>query len=64
LNRFKTYADSAYTPITITQGALNTMMPWGYYSKMKEEDLKAIFAYLKSLPPIKNEVEKFTPPTN
>jgi mono/diheme cytochrome c family protein len=64
LSRFKTYADSTYTPAEVSHGALNTMMPWGYYSKMKDEDLKAIFAYLKSLPPIKNEVEKFTPPTN
>lgn len=38
----------------------NTLMPWKMYSGMKEEDLKAIFAYLQSLEPQKNKVDKFT----
>ncbi|MEI6408789.1 MAG: c-type cytochrome [Bacteroidota bacterium] len=31
-------------------------MPWMNIAKMTDEDLKAIFAYLKSLPPVKNAV--------
>jgi cytochrome c553 len=31
-------------------------MPWQYFNKVKDEDLKAIFAYLKSLPPVSNAV--------
>lgn len=31
-------------------------MPWQNYTNMKEEDLKAIFAYLKSIQPIDNAV--------
>ena len=31
-------------------------MPWEGYSKLPEEDLKAIFAYLKSIKPVKNIV--------
>jgi mono/diheme cytochrome c family protein len=31
-------------------------MPWQAYQNIKEEDLKAIFAYLKSLPPVDNLV--------
>jgi mono/diheme cytochrome c family protein len=31
-------------------------MPWPAYRNLSDEDLKAIFAYLKSLPPIKNKV--------
>jgi hypothetical protein len=31
-------------------------MPWNYYLNATDDDLKAIFAYLKSLPPIKNAV--------
>ena len=31
-------------------------MPWENYRGMTDEDLKAVFAYLKSLPPIKNQV--------
>lgn len=37
-------------------------MPWQNYGKMKDEDLKDIFAYLKSLPPIKNVVPQPVPP--
>ncbi|MDW8105657.1 MAG: cytochrome c, partial [Armatimonadota bacterium] len=38
------------------------IMPWHQYAKMTDEDLKAILAYLKSLPPIKNEVPELIPP--
>lgn len=31
-------------------------MPWQSYSNMTDEDLKAIYAYLKSIPPIANKV--------
>jgi hypothetical protein len=32
------------------------------YAQLSEEDLKAIYAYLKSLPPIKNQVPNPIPP--
>jgi len=38
-------------------------MPWPNYVNMKEEDLKAIFAYLKSLPPVSNLVPSPVPAT-
>ncbi len=38
------------------------IMPWHNYAQMSDEDLKAIFAFLKSLPPIKNEVPEWIPP--
>ena len=31
-------------------------MPWPVYRNMTDDDLKAVFAYLKSLPPIRNQV--------
>lgn len=31
-------------------------MPWQNYAQMKDEDLRAIFAYLRSIKPIRNEV--------
>lgn len=37
-------------------------MPWPNYINMKEEDLKAIFAFLKSLPPVDNLVPAPIPP--
>lgn len=40
-------------------GRENTIMPWGMYGKMKEEDLKAVYAYLRTVKPISNKVEKY-----
>lgn len=40
-------------------GKQNTMMPWAMYGKMKEGDLKAIYAYLRTVPPVSNKVEKW-----
>jgi hypothetical protein len=37
-------------------------MPWINYVNMEEEDLKAIFAYLKSIPAVKNVVPPPVPP--
>lgn len=37
-------------------------MPWPAYGQMTDEDLKSIFAYLKTLPPIANAVPAPVPP--
>lgn len=37
-------------------------MPWQGIGQLKDDDLKAIFAYLHSLPPIKNQVPDPIPP--
>jgi hypothetical protein len=49
---------------TVEPGTFNSMMPWAYYAHMNEEDLKAIFTYLQSIPPVKNQVVKFDAPAN
>jgi cytochrome c553 len=36
--------------------ALAPPMPWPVYAKMTDEDLKAVYAYLRTLPPVKNFV--------
>jgi mono/diheme cytochrome c family protein len=36
-------------------------MPWQDYAKLTDADLKAIFAYLKSLKPVKNQVPASVP---
>lgn len=61
VTRFKQYADSGYVNPKIAPGEFNSNMPWTMYSGMKEEDLKAIYAYLKTVEPIPNQVVKFTP---
>ncbi len=37
-------------------------MPWMDYAQMTDEDLRAVFAYLKSLPPVSNVVPAPVPP--
>lgn len=61
VNKFKAYADSNYQSAAVEKGNFNTVMPWMMYSKMKEQDLAALFAYLKTVKPIKNEVKRFEP---
>ena len=36
---------------------LNSIMPWGYFRNMTDEDLKAIFAYLQTLPPVQHRID-------
>ncbi len=60
LQRFKIYADSAYKPIDVKDGEFNTVMPWTRFGTMKTEDLKAIYAYLRTVKPVKNQVTKFS----
>jgi cytochrome c2 len=61
LNRFKAYVDSAYVPPVVDKNGMNTPMPWMMYAGMSTNDLEAIHAYLMSLSPITNDVERFTP---
>ncbi len=37
-------------------------MPWFNYARMSDDDLRALFAYLQSLPPITNAVPPPAPP--
>lgn len=37
-------------------------MPWQNYRQIKDEDIRAIFAYLKSIPAVKNIVPNPAPP--
>jgi mono/diheme cytochrome c family protein len=62
LLRFKIYADSSMVLPEIREGDLNTIMAWSLHGKMKEEDLRAIYKYIRSVKPISNKVEKFTTP--
>lgn len=42
---------------------LNQIMPWHFYRNMTDEDLKAIFADLRTLPPVPHHVDNTEPPT-
>ncbi len=61
VNRFKQYENQSYEDIRkVPEGAYNTLMPWTMYAGMKEEDLKAIYAYLQSIEPVEHEVVRFS----
>ena len=59
VTRFKMYSDSTYMSYKVEPGQFQTLMPWMAYTNMEEHDLKAIFAYLQSLPPVNNHVVRF-----
>ncbi|HRD52040.1 MAG TPA: c-type cytochrome, partial [Flavobacteriales bacterium] len=63
VGRFKQYADSSYVPPTVNweAGDFQTVMPWMMYASMTEEDLGAIYDYLRSVKPVAGRPEKWTP---
>ncbi len=64
LNIFRERSDSTVLHKVLKPGEFNSIMPWVMYGNMEEADLKAIYAYLQTLPPIKNAVQVFTPAAN
>ncbi len=42
---------------------LSSIMPFGEFANLTDDDLKAIFAYLRTLPPVKHRVDNSLPPT-
>ena len=62
------YYDDALFLSTMRTGSvrarkLNASMPWRAYGKMTDDDLKAIFAYLRTLKPVHHLVDNSEPPT-
>jgi mono/diheme cytochrome c family protein len=59
IGRFRTFA--TYTTATAPQApkGKNTLMPWISFSGMTDEDLGAIYDYLKTVPPVDNKVNSF-----
>lgn len=64
IQRFKIYSDSSGKKISVRPGEFNSVMPWTMYAGMNRQDLRAIFAYLKTIKAIPNKVEKFTSTVN
>lgn len=59
VSRFKMYSDSTYVPYKVAPKEFQTIMPWTAYTQLDEHDLKAIYAYLQTIPPVSNSVVKF-----
>lgn len=59
IGRFRAYANmTAETAPAVPRGR-NTIMPWLAFSKMTDEDLGAIYDYLKTVKPVENRVVTF-----
>lgn len=58
---FKSRSDSATLYTNVEPGQFNSIMPWTMYGKMTKEDLEAVYTFLRTVKPIKNQVEKFVP---
>ncbi len=63
IGKFKAFVDSSGHPMMIPVAAhqKNTVMPWTVLGGMTEEDLGAIYEYLRTIPPVKNAVTTFVP---
>ncbi len=58
VKKFRSFSDISKTTPVSTAG-FQTIMPWYDYGSMNEGDLKAIYAYLKTVKPVNNKVIKF-----
>jgi mono/diheme cytochrome c family protein len=41
---------------------LRASMPWYFFGKMTDDDLKSIYAYMKTVKPVKHQLDNFEPP--
>ncbi len=57
ISKFRTNASPEN--VNRNPGKQNTIMPWTFFGRMKDNDLKAIYAYLRTVPPIQNKVVKW-----
>jgi mono/diheme cytochrome c family protein len=62
INKFRAFRDSA----KMHQKAdfmteYNTIMPWTMYAGMTDQDLSAIYDYLRTVKPVTHKIEKWTP---
>lgn len=59
IDKFKAFESAEHTTLGEHEKAQNTVMPITAYAGMTREDLAAIYAYLRTLKPVTNRVEKF-----
>jgi hypothetical protein len=58
---FHSHSDSLTLSTVIKPGVFNSIMPWTMFGRMTDEDMTAAFEYLRTVKPIENKVEKFSP---
>jgi mono/diheme cytochrome c family protein len=60
IGRFKSMTLDVARAQPVDDDGYNTVMPWWSYSGLTDEDLGAMFDYLKSVTPVKNQVQKWS----
>jgi hypothetical protein len=59
IGRFRAFAGVNASNASPAPKGRNTLMPWLTYSGMTDEDLGALYDYLKTVPPVDHKVEPF-----
>lgn len=57
--RFKAFAPQVGVHVPKVDGVPQTVMPWAVYAGMSEEDLGAIYAWLRTVPAVPNLVDEW-----
>ncbi len=64
IGKFKSYEGEAARTIPskppYNEANMQTLMPWLMYAGMTREDLSSLYDYLRTLPPVKNKIIKFS----
>ncbi|MBA3973708.1 MAG: cytochrome C [Candidatus Solibacter sp.] len=64
VGQFKSHAEKTFDTAPKAVQASFTLMGWMDYSKMDEDDLRAMYTYLRTLKPVHNPVERHPPVAN
>jgi mono/diheme cytochrome c family protein len=59
IDKFKAFEGVPARTLTPAEQRENTVMPWLQYAGMTTEDLGAIYAYLRTMKPVVNRVQKY-----
>jgi mono/diheme cytochrome c family protein len=59
IGRFRAFASMNASNAPAAAKGRNTVMPWLAYSQMTDEDLGALYDYLKTVPPVEKQVVTF-----
>lgn len=62
VDRFKAFDPATSAYVFVPEGGFNTPMPWTMYAGMSNDDLRAIYGYLRTVRPISHVFERFSPP--
>jgi mono/diheme cytochrome c family protein len=59
IDKFKAFEGVPARTLTPAEQRENTVMPWLQYAGMTSEDLGAMYAYLRTMKPVVNRVQKY-----